>query len=105
MEYDGILIVGGLGNLVFVELLIQNVRKILESDCKELLFGISIGNLIIGLVVGVKIYKMFMVNRGQNQFVLNIINKQVFIIVQNYGYVLDNVFFVGWKLFFVNVND
>uniref|UniRef100_A0A2K6G1A8 Carbamoyl-phosphate synthase 1 n=1 Tax=Propithecus coquereli TaxID=379532 RepID=A0A2K6G1A8_PROCO len=105
MEYDGLLIAGGPGNPALAQPLIQNVKKILESDRKEPLFGISTGNLITGLAAGAKSYKMPMANRGQNQPVLNITNRQAFITAQNHGYALDNTLPAGWKPLFVNVND
>uniref|UniRef100_A0A452SJW0 carbamoyl-phosphate synthase (ammonia) n=1 Tax=Ursus americanus TaxID=9643 RepID=A0A452SJW0_URSAM len=105
MEYDGLLIAGGPGNPALAQPLIQNVKKVLESDRKEPLFGISTGNLITGLAAGAKTYKMSMPNRGQNQPVLNITNKQAFITAQNHGYALDNTLPAGWKPLFVNVND
>ncbi|XP_025785587.1 carbamoyl-phosphate synthase [ammonia], mitochondrial [Puma concolor] len=105
MEYDGLLIAGGPGNPALAQPLIQNVKKVLESDRKEPLFGISTGNLITGLAAGAKTYKMSMANRGQNQPVLNITNRQAFITAQNHGYALDNTLPAGWKPLFVNVND
>ncbi|XP_045152739.1 carbamoyl-phosphate synthase [ammonia], mitochondrial [Echinops telfairi] len=105
MEYDGLLIAGGPGNPALAEPLIQNVKKILESDRKEPLFGISTGNIITGLAAGAKSYKMPMANRGQNQPVLNVTNRQAFITAQNHGYALDNTLPAGWKPLFVNVND
>uniref|UniRef100_A0A8C5ZRG7 Carbamoyl-phosphate synthase [ammonia], mitochondrial n=1 Tax=Marmota marmota marmota TaxID=9994 RepID=A0A8C5ZRG7_MARMA len=105
MEYDGLLIAGGPGNPALAQPLIQNVKKILESDRKEPVFGISTGNLITGLAAGAKSYKMSMANRGQNQPVLNITNRQAFITAQNHGYALDNALPAGWKPLFVNVND
>ncbi|KAG8520963.1 Carbamoyl-phosphate synthase [ammonia], mitochondrial, partial [Galemys pyrenaicus] len=105
MEYDGLLIAGGPGNPALAQPLIQNVKKILESDRKEPLFGISTGNLITGLAAGAKTYKMPMANRGQNQPVLNVTNRQAFITAQNHGYALDNTLPAGWKPLFVNVND
>ncbi|KAI4544402.1 hypothetical protein MG293_004668 [Ovis ammon polii] len=105
MEYDGLLIAGGPGNPALAQPLIQNVKKILESDRKEPLFGISTGNLITGLAAGAQVYKMSMANRGQNQPVLNITNRQAFITAQNHGYALDSTLPAGWKPLFVNVND
>ncbi|KAL6052414.1 hypothetical protein STEG23_015801, partial [Scotinomys teguina] len=84
---------------------IRLLVKILESDRKEPLFGISTGNIITGLAAGAKSYKMSMANRGQNQPVLNITNRQAFITAQNHGYALDNSLPAGWKPLFVNVND
>ncbi|KAF3824180.1 hypothetical protein GH733_008465 [Mirounga leonina] len=105
MEYDGLLIAGGPGNPALAQPLIQNVKKVLESDRKEPLFGISTGNLITGLAAGAQTYKMSMPNRGQNQPVLNITNRQAFITAQNHGYALDSTLPAGWKPLFVNVND
>ncbi|XP_036611813.1 carbamoyl-phosphate synthase [ammonia], mitochondrial [Trichosurus vulpecula] len=106
MEYDGLLIAGGPGNPALAQPLIQNVKKILESDRKEPVFGISTGNLITGLAAGGKTYKMPMANRGQNQPVLNITNRQAFITAQNHGYALDDSSLpAGWKPLFMNVND
>ncbi|XP_060039910.1 carbamoyl-phosphate synthase [ammonia], mitochondrial-like [Erinaceus europaeus] len=105
MEYDGLIIAGGPGNPALAQPLIQNVKKILESDRQEPLFGISTGNLITGLAAGAQTYKMPMANRGQNQPVLNVTNRQAFITAQNHGYALDNTLPAGWKPLFVNVND
>ncbi|XP_006872806.1 PREDICTED: carbamoyl-phosphate synthase [ammonia], mitochondrial [Chrysochloris asiatica] len=104
MEYDGLLIAGGPGNPALAQPLIQNVKKIL-GDRNEPLLGISTGNLIIGLAAGAKSYKMPMANRGQNQPVLNVTNRQAFITAQNHGYALDNTLPAGWKPLFLNVND
>ncbi|XP_038604749.1 carbamoyl-phosphate synthase [ammonia], mitochondrial [Tachyglossus aculeatus] len=106
MEYDGLLIAGGPGNPALAQPLIQNVKKVIEEDRKEPLFGISTGSLITGLAAGAKTYKMPMANRGQNQPVMNITNRQAFITAQNHGYALDHSTLpAGWKPLFVNVND
>ncbi|XP_005279740.2 carbamoyl-phosphate synthase [ammonia], mitochondrial [Chrysemys picta bellii] len=106
MEYDGLFLSGGPGDPMQAQELIQNLKKVLKSDRKEPLFGVSMGNLITGIAAGATSYKMPMANRGQNQPVMNLLNGQAFITAQNHGYALDsNTLPAGWKPLFVNVND
>ncbi|XP_066478149.1 carbamoyl-phosphate synthase [ammonia], mitochondrial [Tiliqua scincoides] len=106
MDYDGLFISGGPGDPTQAQELIENVRKVLENDRQEPLFGISFGNLITGIAAGASSYKMPMANRGQNQPVVNMINGQAFITAQNHGYAIDsNSLPLGWKPLFVNAND
>uniref|UniRef100_A0ABM5FAK9 carbamoyl-phosphate synthase (ammonia) n=1 Tax=Pogona vitticeps TaxID=103695 RepID=A0ABM5FAK9_9SAUR len=106
MDYDGLFISGGPGDPTQAQELIRNVRKVLESDHQEPLFGIGSGNLITGLAAGASSYKMPMANRGQNQPVVNMMNGQAFITAQNHGYAIDsNSLPPGWKPLFVNAND
>uniref|UniRef100_A0A8D2LW28 Carbamoyl phosphate synthase arginine-specific large chain n=1 Tax=Varanus komodoensis TaxID=61221 RepID=A0A8D2LW28_VARKO len=106
MDYDGLLISGGPGDPAQAHKLIENVRKVLEEERQEPLFGISMGNLITGLAAGASSYKMPMANRGQNQPVVNMINGQAFITAQNHGYAIESCSLPpGWKPLFVNAND
>ncbi|XP_067320041.1 carbamoyl-phosphate synthase [ammonia], mitochondrial [Anolis sagrei] len=106
MDYDGLFISGGPGDPIQAQELIENVRKVLENNRQEPLFGISLGSLITGLAAGATSYKMPMANRGQNQPVVNMINGQAFITAQNHGYAIDSDSLPsGWKPLFVNAND
>ncbi|XP_027492701.1 carbamoyl-phosphate synthase [ammonia], mitochondrial isoform X2 [Corapipo altera] len=106
MDYDGLIISGGPGDPMKAQEVIQNVRKVLESDRPEPLFGISMGHLITGIAAGATSYKMQMANRGQNQPVLNAVNGQAVITAQNHGYAIDSsTLSSGWKPLFVNAND
>uniref|UniRef100_A0A8D0H9D3 Carbamoyl-phosphate synthase [ammonia], mitochondrial n=1 Tax=Sphenodon punctatus TaxID=8508 RepID=A0A8D0H9D3_SPHPU len=106
MEYDGLFISGGPGDPTQAQELIQNVRKFLENDRQEPLFGVSLGNLITGVAAGATSYKMPMANRGQNQPVVNMMNGQAFITAQNHGYAIDSSSLpTGWKPLFLNAND
>ncbi|NWS69318.1 CPSM synthase, partial [Crotophaga sulcirostris] len=106
MEYDGLVISGGPGDPMKAQEVIQNVRKVLESNRPEPLFGISMGNLIAGIAAGATSYKMQMANRGQNQPVLNAVTGQAVITAQNHGYAIDSSTLPpGWKPLFVNTND
>ncbi|NWT89568.1 CPSM synthase, partial [Lanius ludovicianus] len=106
MDYDGLIISGGPGDPMKAQEVIQNVRKVLESNRPEPLFGISMGHLITGIAAGATSYKMQMANRGQNQPVLNAVNGQAVITAQNHSYAIDSSALPpGWKPLFVNAND
>ncbi|NXA10740.1 CPSM synthase, partial [Sapayoa aenigma] len=106
MDYDGFIISGGPGDPMKAPEVIQNVRKVLESDRAEPLFGINMGHLIIGIAAGATSYKMQMANRGQNQPVLNAVNGRAVITAQNHGYAINSSTLPpGWKPLFVNAND
>ncbi|XP_071418220.1 carbamoyl-phosphate synthase [ammonia], mitochondrial [Pithys albifrons albifrons] len=106
MDYDGLIISGGPGDPMKAQEVIQNVRKVLESNRPEPLFGISMGHLITGIAAGATSYKMQMAKRGQNQPTLNTVNGQAIITAQNHGYALDSSTLPpGWKPLFVNAND
>ncbi|XP_059724267.1 carbamoyl-phosphate synthase [ammonia], mitochondrial isoform X2 [Haemorhous mexicanus] len=106
MDYDGLIISGGPGDPMKAQEVIQNVRKVLESNRPEPLFGISMGHLITGIAAGATSYKMQMANRGQNQPVLNAVSGQAVITAQNHSYALEGTSLPpGWRPLFVNAND
>ncbi|XP_060784979.1 carbamoyl-phosphate synthase [ammonia], mitochondrial [Neoarius graeffei] len=106
LEYDGLFISNGPGDPALARTLIQNVRKVLESDRPEPVFGICMGNQIMALAAGAQSYKLPMGNRGQNQPVLNVRTGQAFITAQNHGYGIDSKSLpLGWSPLFINAND
>ncbi|KAK3543205.1 hypothetical protein QTP70_012499 [Hemibagrus guttatus] len=106
LEYDGLFISNGPGDPALAGTLIQNLRKVLESDRPEPVFGICMGNQIMALAAGAQSYKLPMGNRGQNQPVLNVMTGQAFITAQNHGYGIDSESLpLGWSPLFINAND
>ncbi|XP_064800494.1 carbamoyl-phosphate synthase [ammonia], mitochondrial [Oncorhynchus masou masou] len=106
LDYDGLFISNGPGDPSLAGDLIQNVRKVLESDRPQPVFGICMGNQITALAAGAQSYKLPMGNRGQNQPVLNVMTGQAFITAQNHGYGIDSTSLPpGWSPLFVNAND
>ena len=70
------------------------------------LFGICLGNQLLGLAAGAKTYKLPFGNRGQNQPVVNLLSNRCVITPQNHGYALDTSQLPdGWTPLFVNRND
>ncbi|XP_076026164.1 carbamoyl-phosphate synthase [ammonia], mitochondrial [Genypterus blacodes] len=106
LDYDGLFLSNGPGDPALAQTLIHNVRKVLESDRPQPVFGICMGNQITALAAGAKSYKLPMGNRGQNQPVLNVMTGQAFITAQNHGYGIDSDSLPpGWSPLFSNVND
>uniref|UniRef100_A0AAR2IGL2 Carbamoyl-phosphate synthase 1, mitochondrial n=1 Tax=Pygocentrus nattereri TaxID=42514 RepID=A0AAR2IGL2_PYGNA len=106
LDYDGLFISNGPGDPSLAKTLIQNVRKVLESDRPQPVFGICMGNQITALAAGAQSYKLPMGNRGQNQPVLNVMTGQAFITAQNHGYGIDSESLPpGWSPLFINAND
>ncbi|XP_038576219.1 carbamoyl-phosphate synthase [ammonia], mitochondrial [Micropterus salmoides] len=106
LDYDGLFISNGPGDPSLAKTLIDNVRKVLESDRPQPVFGICMGNQITALAAGARSYKLPMGNRGQNQPVLNVMTGQAFITAQNHGYGIDSKSLpLGWSPLFINAND
>jgi carbamoyl-phosphate synthase (ammonia) len=108
-EYDGLFISNGPGDPVMADTTVQNLRKVLEAspaDDTKPIFGICLGNQLLGLAAGATTYKLPFGNRGQNQPVLNNLTGQCFITPQNHGYALNaEELPEGWAPLFVNRND
>lgn len=106
LDYDpeGILISSGPGNPERVKEAIQNVRKLSE---RLPMFGICLGQQIIGLAFGAKIYKMKFGHRGVNQPIKDLRNDKVSITSQNHGFSIDpsSVEETPLKMTQINLND
>ncbi|MCK9150355.1 glutamine-hydrolyzing carbamoyl-phosphate synthase small subunit [Methanobacterium alcaliphilum] len=83
---DGILISSGPGDPTRVKPAINTVQSLSE---KLPIFGICLGQQIISLAFGAKIYKMKFGHRGINQPVKDLKNGKVFITSQNHGFTVD----------------
>ncbi|XP_070569881.1 carbamoyl-phosphate synthase [ammonia], mitochondrial-like [Ptychodera flava] len=104
--YDGLFISNGPGDPTLAKETIQNLKKVLESDRPEPIFGICMGNQLVGLAAGANAYKLPLGNRGHNQPVVNLLNGQAFITSQNHGFAIDGETLPsGWRPVFINAND
>ncbi|WP_185850757.1 glutamine-hydrolyzing carbamoyl-phosphate synthase small subunit [Blattabacterium cuenoti] len=104
-EYDGLVISNGPGNPKIYEKTILHLRLYMKKE--KPIFGICLGNQLLGLSAGGDTYKLKYAHRGHNQPVILLKTGKNFITSQNHGYVLDpkNLFFKKWKIFFKNLND
>ncbi|KAI0219175.1 Multifunctional pyrimidine synthesis protein CAD [Massospora cicadina] len=103
--FDGIFISNGPGNPTHLTKLIDNMRIAIDTFNKPI-FGICMGNQIIGQAASLGIYKMQFGNRGHNQPAIDCITGRCFITSQNHGYALDDTLMPsGWRRHFINAND
>ena len=87
---------------------IESLSKVLslEGDDVKPIFGICLGNQLMGLAAGAETFKLPFGNRGQNVPVVNDLNGDAYITPQNHGYAIDTKTLPGgWKPLFTNAND
>lgn len=83
---DAVLISNGPGDPAAVPYIVENVKGLLG---KVPLFGICLGNQILGLAQGAKTYKLKFGHHGGNHPVKDLRNGRISITVQNHGFCLD----------------
>jgi carbamoyl-phosphate synthase large subunit len=114
MDYDGLFLSNGPGNPVECRETVEILRKTLEEGRRNAaegrpvkpIMGICLGNQLLGIAAGAKVYKLKYGHRGHNQPVLLNGTTECFITSQNHGYAIDNDSLPeGWKPLLVNMND
>ncbi|KAL6080601.1 Pyrimidine synthesis [Balamuthia mandrillaris] len=109
-SYDGVFLSNGPGDPTMCSVLVENVRKLLEreaaQDKPKPIFGICLGNQILGLAAGGRTYKLKFGNRGHNQPCVDTRTNRCHLTMQNHGFALDsNSLPPEWKQLFYNAND
>lgn len=104
LEYDGLFISNGPGDPKMCRETIDNIGKSLQKDIP--IFGICLGNQLMGLAAGADTYKLKYGHRSHNQPVLQIGTERAYITSQNHGFAVDNdTLGKDWEPLFINVND
>lgn len=103
-NYDGIMLSNGPGNPeMCVETIVQ-IKKAMEIG--KPIFGICLGNQLLGMAAGAKTYKLKYGHRAHNHPVIKVGTDNCYITSQNHGYALDNdTFNSDWEPLFINLND
>lgn len=102
--YDGVLLSNGPGNPENYQATIDITRKAMQLG--KPIFGICLGNQIMGLAAGASTYKLVYGHRGHNQPCIETSRNQAYITSQNHGYALDEKTLPrGWVASFLNLND
>ncbi|OGC04908.1 carbamoyl phosphate synthase small subunit [candidate division WOR-1 bacterium RIFOXYA12_FULL_43_27] len=83
---DGILLSNGPADPAAVTYAIENIKKLIG---KLPIFGICLGNQLLGLALGGKTYKLKFGHHGGNQPVMELATKKVEITAQNHGFAVD----------------
>ena len=105
MEYDGLFISNGPGDPRLLTTTVETLRKAMDEKTTPV-FGICMGNQIMGLAAGGQIVKMAFGNRGHNQPVMNILSHRSYITSQNHGFAVETDNLPDeWAPLFTNLND
>ncbi|MDA3853289.1 MAG: glutamine-hydrolyzing carbamoyl-phosphate synthase small subunit [Bacteroidales bacterium] len=103
-EYDGLMLANGPGDPQKCQITINNIKKALTED--KPIFGICLGNQLMGLAAGGGSHKLKYGHRSHNQPVQKIGTNTCYITSQNHGFVLDtDSLGENWEPAYVNVND
>ena len=100
---DGVFLSNGPGDPEPLTQAVETIRGLLG---KQPIFGICLGQQLLGLALGGKTFKLKFGHRGANQPVLNKRTGQVEITTQNHGFALDvETLPEGTEVTHVNLND
>lgn len=103
-SYDGLFISNGPGDPKQCVATIENLRRCFTQDVP--IFGICLGNQLMGLAAGADTYKLKYGHRSHNQPVLRVNTNKAYITSQNHGYAINNdTLPAEWEPLFINLND
>ena len=101
---DAIFVSNGPGDPRRATLTIDNLRTALAGD--RPVFGICLGNQLVGRAAGCDTYKLQYGHRSQNQPCREVGTERCYITSQNHGYAIDGSALPDeWQEWFVNAND
>ena len=107
-KYDGLFLSNGPGDPTSCDKTIEQLRQAINvpDDQVKPIFGICLGNQLLGLAAGGKAKKLPFGNRGQNQPVINHATGECYITSQNHGYHIDTTTLGSdYEELFTNLND
>jgi len=100
---DGILLSPGPGDPRILDYAVETVRELAD---KKPIMGICLGNQLIALAFGARIFKLKFGHRGGNHPVKDLSNDRVYITAQNHGYAVDpDTVKNGLEVSHINLND
>ena len=114
MEYDGLFLCNGPGNpeqcretvAILRKVMAEGLQAAAEGRPVKPIMGICLGNQLLGIAAGARVYKLKYGHRGHNQPVRMNGTTECFITSQNHGYAIANDSLPeGWKPLLVNMND
>ena len=103
-EYDGIMLSNGPGDPQMCTETIANIKKAI--DIEKPIFGICLGNQLLGIASGGSTYKLKYGHRAHNHPVIKVGTDTCYITSQNHGYAIDTGSLgKDWEPLFLNIND
>ncbi|KAI8869028.1 small subunit of carbamoyl phosphate synthase [Ramicandelaber brevisporus] len=114
-QFDALFLSNGPGSPTHCTATVRNLRTAMQSPDafrSKPIFGICMGNQLMGLAAGLQVYKLPFGNRGHNQPCVDLTKSGRCVITsQNHGYALADHYGdtrympEGWERYFVNAND
>jgi len=107
-KYDGVFLSNGPGDPTYCVETIEQLKKAIAVPDAEVkpIFGICLGNQLLGIAAGGEAKKLPFGNRGQNQPVINHATGECYITSQNHGYHIDTATLGDdYTELFTNLND
>ena len=114
LEYDGLFLSNGPGNPEQCRETVDILRRVMAEGQKAAaegrpvkpIMGICLGNQLLGIAAGARVYKLKYGHRGHNQPVRLAGTTECFITSQNHGYAIaDDSLPEGWHPLLENMND
>ncbi len=103
-EYDGVMLSNGPGDPEMCVETVENIRKAI--DIEKPIFGICLGNQLLGISSGGSTYKLKYGHRAHNHPVIKVGSDTCYITSQNHGFAIDPESLGSeWEPLFVNIND
>jgi len=103
-EFDGVVVSNGPGDPKMCGAAVKHLEQIMRMQ--RPIFGICLGNQLLGLAAGADTYKLKFGHRGHNQPCIELTTGRCHITSQNHGYaVKTDTLPEGWEPWFVNAND
>eukprot|EP00984_Skeletonema_dohrnii_P023432 scaffold12521_cov125-Skeletonema_dohrnii-CCMP3373.AAC.5 len=107
-KFDGLFLSNGPGDPTSCDKTIEQLRQAISvpDDQVKPIFGICLGNQLLGIAAGGEAKKLPFGNRGQNQPVINHATGECYITSQNHGYHIDTTTLGSdYNELFTNLND
>ncbi len=103
-NYDGVMLSNGPGDPQMCDETIGNIKK--AMDIEKPIFGICLGNQLLGIASGGTTYKLKYGHRAHNHPVIKVGTDTCYITSQNHGFAIDQESLgEDWEPLFVNIND
>lgn len=104
IDYDGLFLSNGPGNPEMCSITVEHLKEAIKKD--KPICGICMGNQLLAVAAGAKIYKMKYGHRSHNQPVQEMGTSKCFITSQNHGYAVDTTTLSDeWRPKYINLND
>ena len=104
LEWDGLFVSNGPGNPAFCETTVRHLQQAFQGD--KPVFGICMGNQLMGRAAGAATYKLKYGHRSHNQPVRMCGSDRCFITSQNHGFAVNtDTLGSDWEPLFLNMND